>query len=50
MPADTNATDFATHTARPSGRGEGLPAGAGLAMAVIAGTVIWGGLLAMFLI
>jgi len=50
MPADTNATDFATQNTQTNTRSEGLPAGAGLAIAVIAGAAIWGGLLALFLI
>ncbi len=45
MPSDTSATDL---PARPL-RDRALPAGAGLALAVMMGTVIWGGILALFL-
>lgn len=46
MPTDTSATDYEAvpRTDRT------LPAGAGLALAVIGGSVIWGGILALFLI
>jgi hypothetical protein len=51
MPTDTDASAF-QHTSPQTGRrtGGALPPGAGLALAVMTGTVIWGAVLALFLL
>ena len=51
MPTDASITEYRTPQAPTGTEPENdrtLPAGAGLAMGVLAGTVIWGGILALF--
>jgi hypothetical protein len=49
MPTDTSAQGFAATSGYDDTNDRGLPAGAGLAIAVTAGAAIWGSILALFL-
>jgi hypothetical protein len=50
MPTDTSAQDFDANPKLDDTRQGGLPAGAGLAIAVTAGAAIWAGVLVLFLL
>jgi len=49
MPSDASANSQETYLHAPAGD-RSLPAGAGLALAVLAGTAIWGSVITLFLL
>lgn len=49
MPADTSVTEFQSESIQRNPPREGLPAGAGVVIAVAAGTAFWAAILALFL-